>query len=85
MLTALAPAVAAAAPYAWHGGPGFPFFVFPFVFFGTIVVLAIVFGVLRRGNWRARSDARAVLADRFARGDISAEEYRSRLSELTRK
>lgn len=72
--------IAAHAPY-WHGG-GFPF---P-VFFLVVFLLAfLVFGVLRRGSWRARSDARSVLADRFARGDIDADEYRSRLSELSRK
>lgn len=70
----------------WHGGPGGPFpFVFPLFFLVVAVVLFLVFGVFRRGNWRARSDARAVLADRFARGDIDAEEYRTRLSELARK
>lgn len=71
-----------------HAGPGFgpgPFFLFPLVFFGVIVVLFLVFGVARRGHWRARSDARSVLADRFARGEIDAEDYRARLSELSRK
>ncbi|MCJ1712835.1 SHOCT domain-containing protein [Microbacterium sp. M1A1_1b] len=79
MLTTLA----ATAPY-WHGG-GFPFPVFPVFFFVVFLVLFLVVGVLRRGSWRARADARSVLADRFARGEISAEEYRSRLSELSRK
>ncbi|WP_220035635.1 MULTISPECIES: SHOCT domain-containing protein [unclassified Curtobacterium] len=79
-LTALA-----AAP-SWHGGPPMaPFAVFPVVFLATLVVLALVFGVLRRGPWRARSDARAVLADRFARGEIDATEYRARSSELDRR
>lgn len=81
MLTALA----ASAPY-WHGGgPGFPFFVFPAFFFLVFLVVFLVFGVIRRGNWRALADARSVLADRFARGEISAEEYRARRSELSRK
>ncbi|PZE75143.1 SHOCT domain-containing protein [Curtobacterium sp. MCBD17_034] len=62
-----------------------PFAVFPVVFLATLVVLALVFGVLRRGPWRARSDARAVLADRFARGEIDATEYRARSSELDRR
>ncbi|WP_144766187.1 SHOCT domain-containing protein [Curtobacterium sp. 9128] len=78
MLTTLA----TAAPY-FHGG-GFPFFVFPAFSFLFLVPL-VVFAVSRRGGWRAVADARAVLADRFARGDISAEEYRARLSELSRK
>ncbi|MFJ4220556.1 hypothetical protein [Curtobacterium luteum] len=84
MITAaLTSAAAASGPY-WHGG-GFPFFVVPAFFFVAFLVVFLVFGVFRRGSWRALSDARAVLADRFARGDIGAEEYRSRLSELSRK
>jgi len=75
--------LATAAPY-WHGG-GFPFFVFPAFFFLAFLVVFLVFGVFRRGSWRALSDARSVLADRFARGEIGAEEYRARLSELSRK
>ncbi|KQS08941.1 SHOCT domain-containing protein [Curtobacterium sp. MCLR17_007] len=79
MLTTLA----ATAPY-WHGG-GFPFFVFPVFFFVAFLVVFLVFGVFRRGSWRALADARSVLADRFARGEIGADEYRARLSELSRK
>lgn len=78
-----AAAAAATGPY-WHGG-GFPFFVVPAFFFLAFFVVFLVFGVFRRGSWRAVADARAILADRFARGDISAEEYRARLSELSRK
>ena len=82
MHTALS-TIAAVGPY-WHGG-GFPFPVFPLFFLLVFLATIVVFGVLRRGGWRARSDARAVLADRFARGDVDADEYRSRLSELSRK
>jgi len=74
--------ISAVGPYG-HGG--FPFFVFPAFFLLVFLAAVVVFGVLRRGGWRARSDARAVLADRFARGDIDADEYRSRLSELSRR
>ncbi|WP_248704254.1 MULTISPECIES: SHOCT domain-containing protein [unclassified Curtobacterium] len=84
--TISATALTAAATYGPHWqGPGFPFFVFPVFFLVVFLVVFLVFGVLRRGSWRARSDARGVLADRFARGDIDAEEYRARLSELSRK
>lgn len=81
MHTALS-TIAAVGPYG-HGGP--PVFLFPVFFLLVLLATAVVFGVLRRGGWRARSDARAVLADRFARGDIDADEYRSRLAELSRK
>ncbi|OIH93986.1 MULTISPECIES: hypothetical protein [unclassified Curtobacterium] len=83
-ITATALTSAAAHGPHWQGG-GFPFFLFPGFVVLTFLVVFLVFGVLRRGSWRARSDARGVLADRFARGDIDAEEYRSRLSELSRK
>ncbi len=83
MIPALS-STAAVGPYA-HG-PGFPFLALPLFFFLALVALGVVFGVLRRGSWRARSDARSVLADRFARGDdIDAEEYRGRLAELSRR
>ena len=59
--------------------------MFPAFFFVAFLVVFLVFGVFRRGSWRARSDARSVLADRFARGEIAADEYRARLSELSRK
>ncbi|WIB00901.1 MULTISPECIES: hypothetical protein [unclassified Curtobacterium] len=74
--------LAAVGPH-WHAGPPFP--AFPLLLVLVLVVGAVLFGVLRRGSWRARSDARSVLADRFARGEIDAEEYRGRLSELSRK
>ncbi|WP_258366138.1 MULTISPECIES: SHOCT domain-containing protein [unclassified Curtobacterium] len=80
MLTTLA----ATAPY-WHGGmPSHGFPVFPVILL-LLVIGALVFGVLRRGAGRAIADARSVLADRFARGEIDAEEYRARRSELNRK
>jgi putative membrane protein len=81
MLTTLA----ATAPY-WHGGgmPSHGFPVFP-VLLLLLVLGALVFGVLRRGARRAIADARSVLADRFARGEIDAEEYRARRSALNRK
>lgn len=85
MTTALTTALAAAP--SWHAGPPpfVPFALFPVTLLVTIVVLAVVFGVVRRGPWRARADARAVLADRFARGEVDATEYRARLSELERR
>jgi putative membrane protein len=81
MLTTLA----ATAPY-WHGvgAPSHGFPVFPALLL-LLVVGALVFGVLRRGPGRALADARSVLADRFARGEIDAEEYRARRAELSRK
>jgi putative membrane protein len=61
--------------------------------FWPLVPLAwlLVFFVLARfvfwrgPNWRhAGPDARAILAERYARGEISLEEYRERLGNLER-
>lgn len=60
--------------------PLIPFFWF-FVFFLT---MRLVFWRGRRGPWRYdhRPDARAILAERYARGEISYDEYRERLGHL---
>ena len=75
-------------PY-WHGGgPGFAFWwIFPVVFGSLWLLLvgaAIWFGMRwsrlsRRGNG---TDPVATLQDRFARGEIDAEEYQLRLKVL---
>jgi putative membrane protein len=64
----------------WDGGPG-PWIIFPILWF-TLWVGVIVFVVtrFRRGGgppW-ARHSGQTVLAERFARGDITADEYRDR-------
>lgn len=52
------------------------------VFWVALVALA-VFLVVRLSRPRERpSDAKAILDERFARGEIDAEEYRSRLDLL---
>ena len=67
--------------HGWHGdGPG-PWLFFPFTFFFLwVAVIGVVIWRVRRGGgapW-ARHDGQSVLAERFARGDISADEYRER-------
>ncbi len=64
----------------WSGGPG-PWIFIPLTFF-SFWAAVIVFSVLRfrRGGcppW-ARNGGQSVLADRYARGDITADEYRER-------
>jgi len=50
------------------------------------VIVFVVWTVKRRGGWR-RPDpldrAREVLAERFARGELTADEYRERLGQLS--
>ncbi len=65
-----------------HGG-GFGWFgVFRLVFW--VVVIAGVFFLLRRRPEAKDSerDGESVLAERYAKGEISEEEYRQRLSVL---
>lgn len=63
-------------PGGWGFGPGPFFLLFPLLL-GLAAAAAIVI-------WRRRSSdtssSEATLEDRFARGDLSEEEYRSRLA-----
>jgi putative membrane protein len=49
-------------------------------------VLFLIFRVARRrgpwGPWRQERSGHAVLAERYARGEIDADEYRERLGQL---
>lgn len=60
---------------------------FPFAFFWLVLLGLLVWFVVRRGRWHHYhpSDmdrARGILAERFARGEITGEEYRERLEQL---
>lgn len=62
-----------------------PFFVLLWIVVIAFVVRFIVFRGFGGPRWRGPSGterARDILAERFARGEISGEEYRSRLDEL---
>jgi putative membrane protein len=66
-----------AHPYGWGGGPGLWFLV-PATFWLLVLVAAVVW-------WRRRpADPRpeSVLGEAFARGQITEDEYRSRLAVL---
>jgi putative membrane protein len=66
----------------WGNGPGPWFLVFP-LFWLTVLVLAALW-FRRHGGpfWRQPSPGRAVLDERYARGEITADEYRERLTVL---
>ena len=67
------------ATHHLHGSSGGWFPLFPLLFLGVWVVLAV--GLGRR--WRhPRRSGEAVLAERYARGEIDEAEYRSRRSVL---
>lgn len=60
---------------------------FPFAFFWLVLLGLGVWFIVRCGRWRHRhpSDmdrARGILAERFARGELTGEEYRERLEQL---
>ena len=66
----------------WGGGGGW-FLFFPLLWIALIVgVFLLVRG--RRDRWRTDS-AEEILGERYARGEISADEYRQRLEVLRRK
>ena len=67
----------AAAHRGWDWEPAPWFLVFP-VLFWTAVIVALVLAWRR---WRRR-DGESTLADVFARGEITEDEYRARLAVL---
>ena len=71
----------------WHGpgdGPGGWWWIVPVawtvLFWGAVAAVGVY--LLRRRRAGRGEAAEAVLADRFARGEISDEEYRERLAVL---
>ncbi len=70
----------ASTDHHWH-------WFWPLVPLAWLVVLLVLarFVFWRAPNWRhAGPDARAILAERYARGEIGLEEYRERLGNLER-
>jgi putative membrane protein len=72
----------ASAHWHHHGW----FLLWPLVWLLVLFLLArLVFWRGRRGPWAAAGagpDPRAILAERYARGEIGHEEYRERLGHL---
>jgi putative membrane protein len=69
----------------WAGDGWGPWFlVFPLLWIAVLVAVGFAF---RRGRWGPHrwSSTEDVLAERYARGEISADEYRQRLGVLRRK
>ncbi len=62
---------------SWHGGHAW----WPlFWLFWLLLIGLLIFLFARRG--RPGPTARAILAERYARGEISADEYKERLANL---
>jgi putative membrane protein len=69
---------------AWAGHSWGPWFlVFPLLWIGLAVVLVLAF----RSGWGHphEGSAETILGERFARGEISPDEYRERLAVLRKK
>jgi len=61
-------------------------FVFPFFWLLWVGVIASFVYFVFRGKarrWNGHDRAKAILAERFARGEISGEEFRERLEQLS--
>ena len=65
-----------------HAWPGALFGLLWLAVIGSILFLVVVRGCGRGGGRGRWSSGRAILDERFARGEIDAEEYRRRRDEL---
>jgi putative membrane protein len=67
-----------------HGGPGGWWFIFPL--FWILLWGTVIFFVFRArrgwGRWHSGQSGENVLAERYARGEITEQEYRERQSVL---
>ncbi len=68
-----------------HEAAGWHWWFAPFWFLLWIVVIVMIlrFAPWRRRRCDRRVDARAILAERYARGEIDAEEYATRREVLS--
>lgn len=79
-MTALTNIFAITADSNWphHGAWWLPFGLLWILAFSVLIWFAV------RGGRRGERSATEILAERYARGEISSEEYRTRLEELRR-
>jgi putative membrane protein len=68
--------------HGWGYGLGPWFLLFPLFWFAVVAFVVWRFRRLGGPPWRNYASGRSVLAERYARGDISADEYRERLAVL---
>jgi len=68
----------------WHHHGWFLLWPLVPLFWITTVFLLVRFAFWRRGPWGGHRgpDPRAILAERYARGEITHDEYRERLGHL---
>ncbi len=71
--------------HMWGGGGWAWIMMTLMMVFGAAIVALVVWAIVRGGQHQSRSgveSARAILAERLARGEIAPEEYRDRLQHL---
>jgi putative membrane protein len=66
--------------YANSSDDGHWWVVFPILW--AVVIAAAIYLLWRRGRGGPDDPAKRILGERFARGEISADEYRQRLAQL---
>lgn len=73
-----------ASPVAWWHGPDVWWPAFPLLWLAVIAIaVAVAFLLIRRTvNTPSSHAAEAILAERYATGDITGDEYRERLAFL---
>ena len=76
---ALTPLLANAGGWHHHGGW---WIVFPILWLVLAAFVVALFWRRGRGRRDGGNSPRRILGERFARGEISADEYRERLSQL---
>jgi putative membrane protein len=66
----------------WGYGPGPWLLIFPLFWIALVAFVVWRFRRWGGGPWQGPRSAESVLAEHYARGDISADEYRERLAVL---
>lgn len=72
--------LAVVCDHVWGGGPWF--LLFPLFWLAVIVTVAFLFRRRRWGHWHGGGSGESVLGERYARGEITEEEYRRRIAVL---
>ncbi|MGH8876818.1 MAG: SHOCT domain-containing protein [Stackebrandtia sp.] len=72
-------------PWMHDGGGGGPWFLLVPLFWIAVVVAIIAIARRRGGPWHRHHGAEGVLRERYARGEVTEEEFRERLQVLRGK